>query len=54
MALAASGVVVGGWAGMPLWFVGGDALACWAYCLPMLLLLTQIEDRTGVQGNESG
>jgi hypothetical protein len=38
MALSASGVVVGTWAGMPLWFVGGDAVACWAYCGPMLLL----------------
>jgi hypothetical protein len=45
MALSASGAVVGTWAGLPLWFVGGDALACWAYCLPMLVLLHRIERR---------
>jgi hypothetical protein len=26
-----------------LWFVGGDALACWAYCLPMLVLLRLVQ-----------
>jgi hypothetical protein len=41
--LSASGVVVGTWAGMPLWFVGGDALSCWAYCVPMFLLARQVE-----------
>jgi hypothetical protein len=40
--LSASGVVVGSWAGMPLWFVGGDAVACWAYSVPMLLLVRRI------------
>jgi hypothetical protein len=43
MVLSASGVVVGRWAGMPLWFVGGDALACWAYSVPMLLLVRRAE-----------
>jgi hypothetical protein len=43
MLLSASGVVVGSWAGMPLWFVGGDAVACWAYCVPMLLLVRRVE-----------
>ena len=43
MLLSASGVVVGGWAGMPLWFVGGDAVACWTYCVPMLLLVRRME-----------
>jgi hypothetical protein len=38
MVLSASGAVVGTWAGMPLWFVGGDAVACWAYCVPTLVL----------------
>ena len=38
MALSACGVVVGRWAGLPLWFVGGDAAACWAYGIPMLAL----------------
>ncbi len=38
MFLSASGLVVGTWAGMPLWFVGGDAVACWTYCILMLLL----------------
>jgi hypothetical protein len=38
MALSACGVVVGGWAGMPLWFVLGDAAACWAYGVAMLVL----------------
>ncbi len=43
MLLSASGVVVGRWARMPWWFVGGDAVACWAYCIPMLLLAGQVE-----------
>jgi hypothetical protein len=43
MLLSASGMVVGRWAGMPLWFVGGDAVACWAYCVPMLLLVRRVE-----------
>jgi hypothetical protein len=38
MPLSAGGAVVGSRAGMPLWFVGGDAVACWAYCVPMILL----------------
>jgi hypothetical protein len=46
MVLSASGVVVGRWAGMPLWFVGGDAIACWAYCLAMLLLLRRAAIRS--------
>jgi hypothetical protein len=40
--LSASGVVVGRWAGMPLWSVGGDAAACWAYCVPMLVLAGRV------------
>jgi hypothetical protein len=42
MVLSASGVVVGSWAGVPLWFVVGDAVACWAYCLPMLVLARRV------------
>jgi hypothetical protein len=42
MLLSASGAVVGSWAGMPLWFVGGDAVACWTYCLAMLLLVRRV------------
>jgi hypothetical protein len=38
MALSACGVVVGRWAGVPLWFVVGDAVACWVYCIAMLIL----------------
>jgi hypothetical protein len=34
--------VVGVWAGGPLWFVGGDAAACWAYCVPMLVLVSRV------------
>jgi hypothetical protein len=45
MALSASGAVVGPWAGLPLWFVGGAAAACRAYCLPMLVLLRRVERR---------
>jgi len=41
--LSACGVVVGTWAGMPLWFVGGDAAACWAYGVPMLGLAGRVE-----------
>jgi hypothetical protein len=43
MALSACGVIVGRWAGVPLWFVGGDAVACWVYCLPMLILSRQVQ-----------
>jgi hypothetical protein len=43
MMLSACGVVVGTWAGMPLWFVGGDAAACWAYGVPMLVLAGRLE-----------
>jgi hypothetical protein len=43
MVLSASGVVVGTQAGLPLWFVGGDAVGCWAYCSPMLVLAGRIE-----------
>jgi len=43
MLLSASGAVVGSWASMPLWFVGGDAVACWTYCVPMLLLVRRVE-----------
>jgi hypothetical protein len=43
MALSASGVVVGRWAGVPAWFVVGDAVACWAYCIPMLVLAGRVE-----------
>ena len=42
MLLSASGAVVGVRAGMPLWFVGGDAVACWAYCVAMLLLVRRV------------
>jgi hypothetical protein len=43
MLLSACGVVVGGWAGVPLWFVGADAVACWAYGVPMLVLVWRVE-----------
>jgi hypothetical protein len=43
MALSACGVVVGRWAGMPLWFVVGDAAACWAYGVAMLVLAGRVE-----------
>ena len=43
MALSACGVVVGRWAGMPLWFVAGDAVACWAYCIPMVVLAGRLD-----------
>lgn len=43
MLLSACGVVVGGWAGVPRWFVGGDALACWAYGVPMVVLAGRVD-----------
>src|SRR5438128_1586806 len=43
MLLSTCGVVVGGWAGLPRWFVGGDAVACWAYGVPMLVLAWRVE-----------
>ena len=50
MLLSASGVVVGSWAGMPLWFVVGDAVACWAYCVPTLLLARRVERSPAARG----
>src|SRR5947207_1429003 len=43
MVLSACGLMVGGWAGMPLWFVVTDAVACWAYCVPVLVLTRRVE-----------
>lgn len=43
MTLSACGLVLGRWAGMPLWFVGGDMLACWVFCVPMLVLVYRVE-----------
>ena len=42
MLLAACGVVVGHWAGLPWWFAGADAVACWAYGFPMLVLTWRV------------
>lgn len=43
MVLSACGVLAGWRAGVPLWFVGGDAVGCWAYCIPMLVLTARVE-----------
>jgi len=43
MALSACGVIVGTWAGLPLWFVGGDMVGCWAYGIPMLVLVRRLD-----------
>jgi hypothetical protein len=43
MILSGCGVVVGRWAGMPLWFVGGDMVACWVYSVPMLVLARRVD-----------
>lgn len=43
MFTSASGAVVGSWASMPFWFVGGDAIACWVYSVAMLLLIRRVE-----------
>ena len=42
MALSACGVFLSRRAGMPLWWVIGDAVGCWAYCLPMVILVRRI------------
>ncbi|MDX1965127.1 MAG: hypothetical protein SFX18_18430 [Pirellulales bacterium] len=42
MICALSGLYLGLSAGMPLWFVGGDALACVAFGLPTLWLVAKI------------
>jgi hypothetical protein len=42
MLLSASGAVVRSWAGMPLWFVGGDAVAYWSYGVPMIVLVRRV------------
>ena len=47
MALSACGAVVGRAAGMPLWFVAGDAAGCWAYGVPMLALSWRVEREDG-------
>jgi hypothetical protein len=52
MALSACGVVVGRWAGMPWWFVGGDAIACWAYGIPMLFL-TGLQKISGTEPRDA-
>ncbi len=54
MLLSACGVVVGGWAGVPRWFVGGDAVACWAYGVPMLVLTWRVERGRAESGAASG
>jgi hypothetical protein len=51
MFLSACGLIVGGWAGVPRWFVGGDAVACWAYGVPMLLLAGRVEHQARFGGN---
>ena len=43
MLLSVSGVVVGSWAGMPEWFLGGDSIACCTYCGGILLLVRRVE-----------
>ena len=43
MALSACGVIVGTWAGLPLWFVGGDMVTCWAYGIAMLVLVRRLD-----------
>jgi hypothetical protein len=43
MVLSTCGLFVGRWATLPLWFVGGDMVACWAYCVPMLVLAGRVE-----------
>ena len=50
MLLSACGVMVGRWAGISWWFIGGDALACWAYGVPMLVLAWRVERGRGEQG----
>jgi hypothetical protein len=55
--LSACGVVLGRWAGVPLWFVGGDVLACWAYGVPMLVLAWRVEggrDLAGASAHRDG
>jgi hypothetical protein len=48
MTLSACGVVLGVWSGVPWWFVAGDAVACWVYCVPMLMLAVRLK-RGGVE-----
>jgi hypothetical protein len=44
MVLSACGLIIGRQAGLPLWFVGGDMVACWAYCVPILMLAGRLGD----------
>jgi hypothetical protein len=43
MTLSACGVIVGTSAGLPMWYVGGDMIACWAYSIPMLVLARRMD-----------
>lgn len=43
MVVSAGGVLRCVPEGVPLWFVGGDAAACWAYCIPMLVLSGRVQ-----------
>ena len=54
MLLSACGAVVGRWAGVPWWLVGGDAAACWAYGVPMLVLARHVERTAVVQHDYFG
>ncbi len=40
---ATLGALFGARAGMPLWWMIGDALACWLFCGAMLWLQTKIK-----------
>lgn len=53
MLLSACGVVLGIRAGVPVWFVGGDAALCWAYGVPMLVLARRVE-RERAESNDAG
>jgi hypothetical protein len=45
MVTATIGAMLGSRAGMPAWWMIGDALACWIFCGAMLWLQTKITPR---------
>jgi hypothetical protein len=43
MLLSLLGVFLGGQAGVPILFVAGDALGCWIFLLPILILAIRLD-----------
>ena len=42
MAYSTAGLILGRAAGMPWWFVLGDFIGCWVFCIPIWMLATKL------------